>query len=131
MLRRLALLITCVATAACASTVATTVGFPAADADDDDVLTTAEFHEFFDDTDAYERYDDNDDGNLTRQEYNEAVDEAYETDAYFKGLDASNDGSLTRAEFIDGWFRMFDANQDQRLSRGEFDSAVEALSVEL
>jgi Ca2+-binding EF-hand superfamily protein len=110
---------------------AATAGFPAADADDDDVLSAAEFQEAFDDLDAYERYDDDDDGNLSRTEYNEAVDEKYETDAYFKGLDRDANSQLSRQEFIDGWFAMFDADQSKTLSEGEFRSAVDALSVEL
>ena len=115
---------------ACA-TVATTAGFPAADADDDDVLSAAEFQEAFDDLDAYERYDDDDDGNLSRTEYNEAVDDNYETDAYFKGLDKDANNQLTRQEFIDGWFRMFDSDQSSTLTESEFRSAIGALSLEV
>lgn len=131
MIRGFMAMLVCLATSACAGTVASTVGFPSADSDDDDVLTAAEFNEFFDDTDAYERYDDNDDGMLSRQEYNEAVDEAYESDAYFAGLDTDRSTTLTKAEFLDGWFKMFDGDRNGRLTRGEFENAIDALSVEL
>ena len=77
-MNRTAILAISIALAACAS-VATTVGFPAADADDDNVLSYSEFNEVFDDTDGYERYDDDDNGVLNRTEYNEAVDTQYET----------------------------------------------------
>ncbi|HSL70181.1 MAG TPA: hypothetical protein VK864_08050 [Longimicrobiales bacterium] len=117
--------------AGCATTAATTIGFPAADADDDDLLTSAEFNEFWDDSDLYERFDDNDDGNLTRQEYNEAVEDGYETEAHFKGLDSNNNGMLDRSEFINGWFNMFDADKNSRLTRAEFENAVDALEPEL
>ena len=116
--------------AAC-STVTSTVGFPAADANDDDMLNRAEFEEFWDDTDAFGRYDDNDDGMLSRMEYNEAVDSDYEGDAYFRGLDTNNNGNLSRDEMIGGWFNMFDLNKNGTLSDDEFDNAVGALSVEL
>ena len=118
------------AVAGCA-TVATTVGFPAADADDDDVLSTQEFHKFFDDVDAYERFDDNDDEALSRGEYNEAVDDGYETDAHFKGFDTDGNGSLSRDEFINGWYGMFDTDKSATLTRGEFENAIEALEPEL
>ena len=131
MLRKsLAVLVTAGFAAACATTVAT-VGFPAADANDDNMLTRAEFTEFFDDTDAYERYDDNDDGNLSRMEYNEAVASRYEGDAYFRGLDRDSNGSLTRMEFIDGWFGMFDTDRSGNLSRSEFENALDGLELEL
>jgi Ca2+-binding EF-hand superfamily protein len=77
------------------------------------------------------RYDDDDDGNLSRTEYHEAVDDSYETDAYFKGLDQDANNQLSRQEFNDGWFRMFDADQNGTLSESEFRSAIGALSVEL
>ena len=116
--------------AACAS-VATTVGFPAADADDDNMLSYAEFNEVFDDTDGYERYDDDDNGVLSRTEYNEAVDAQYETDAFFHGLDRNHNGTLTREEFVAGWFNMFDTDKNNYLRRAEFESAIRALEVEL
>jgi Ca2+-binding EF-hand superfamily protein len=129
MIRKVGLLAVAFAFAAC-STVATTVGFPAADADDDDALSNAEFHEFFDDTDAFERFDDNDDGSLNRTEYNEAVDDAYEGDSYWTGLNGDNNDRLSREEFIGGWFKMFDADRNNMLTRSEFENAIESLSVE-
>lgn len=119
-----------VALSACA-TAATTVGFPAADADDNDALSPAEFNEFFDDTDAFEKFDDDDDGFLNRTEYNEAVDSPYEADSYFTPLDANQDAKLDRSEFIGGWFGMFDGDKNGALSKGEFENAIESLEVEL
>jgi hypothetical protein len=114
MTRAMVILAGCLATAGCASTVATTVGFPTADADNDDMLTTAEFREFIDDSNAFENYDDNDDGMLSRMEYNEAVESTYETDDYFRGFDTDSNGSLNETEFIEGWFKQFDKNKDDR-----------------
>ena len=131
MLRKLIGLAACIGMAACASTAATTIGFPAADANDDDLMNLAEWNEFDGDSDLFTRYDDDDDGNLTRTEYNEAVDPTFESDAYFAGLDADRSGNLSRSEFIDGWFRMFDSDSSGTLTRGEFDNAVEALEFEL
>jgi hypothetical protein len=116
--------------AAC-GTVASTVGFPAADANDDDALTRTEFNEFWDETDAYERFDDNDDGNLSREEYNEAVDSEYEAEAYFRGFDTDNNMMLSREEFVGGWFRMFDVDKNGMHSKREFENSVKSLSVEL
>lgn len=130
MLRKIGLLATALAFAGCA-TVATTVGFPAADANDDDMLNSAEFHEFFDDTDAFERFDDDDDGSLTRTEYNEAVDDTYETDAYFNGLDTDKNSKLNKHEFVGGWFNLFDADKNNMLSKAEFENAIASLEVEL
>src|SRR5688572_9755150 len=124
MMRIIGTLAVSVAFAAC-STVASTVGFPAADADDDDMVNRAEFNEFFDDTDLFERFDDDDNGNLNRTEYNEAVDDAYETDAYFRGLDRDNSNTLSRDEFIGVWFDMFDGDRSGTLTRGEFRNAIE------
>ena len=130
MLRKFGALAAALTLAACA-TVASTVGFPAADADDDDLLSVAEFREFFDDTDAYERFDDNDDGMLSRTEYTEAVDSPYEADTYWHGLNIDHNDTLSRDEFIDGWFKMFDADKSNSLSRAEFENAIESLEVEL
>jgi len=130
MLRSTTALAHCLSFAACAS-LATTVGFPAADADDNDVLSQSEFNEFFDDTDGFERFDDDDNGSLSRTEYNEAVDATYETDAFFSGLDRDHNSSLSRSEFLTGWFGQFDANKNGSLSRSEFEASLEALSVEL
>lgn len=130
MIKRLGILAMAVALGAC-STVATTVGFPAADADDDDSLSSTEFHQFFDNIDLFERFDDDDNGTLSRTEYNEAVDDAYEADAYWNGLNTDNNDQLTREEFIGGWFKLFDADKNNLLSRSEFDNAIESLEPEL
>lgn len=117
-------------TAGCSSAVST-VGFPAADANDDDMLNRAEFEEFWDDTDAWERFDDNDDNMLSRTEYNEAVDANYEPDGYFRGLDTNNSGNLSRDELVGGWFNMFDMNKNGMLDDDEFDNAIESLNFEI
>ena len=130
MLRKFSVLAIAIALGGCA-TMATTVGFPAADADDDDSLSSAEFHEFFDDTDYFERIDDDDNGTLSRTEYNEAVDTEYEAETYWTGLNTDNNDQLTRDEFIGGWFKMFDTDKNGMLSENEFENAIESLEVEL
>lgn len=130
-MRSVTALVSALALAAC-STVATTIGFPAADADDNDALSQSEFHEFLtDDTKAYGNFDDNDDGMLNRTEYNEAVDDAYETDSFFRGLDRDSSGMLSQQEFIDGWFNIFDTDRNGTLTRREFEAAIDALEPEL
>lgn len=128
--RSLTSLLAAVALAGCAATAAT-IGMPAADANDDDVLSRGEFAEAFDDLDVFERYDDNDDGHLSMTEYREAVDDEIESDAYFHGFDRNNDHMLSRTEFLDGLFATFDRDGSGTLNSSEFGAAVEALEVEL
>jgi Ca2+-binding EF-hand superfamily protein len=130
MIRTFATVTVALAIGACA-TVATTVGFPAADADDNDMISTTEFGEVWDDFDLFERFDDDDNNTVSRTEYNEAVDATYETDAYFRGLDRDRNGTLSRDEFVNGWFTMFDNDRNGSLNRNEFRSAMDALNFEL
>ena len=130
MIRTIAMFTVAVALAACA-TVATTVGFPAADADDNDLISVSEFRNVWDDMDIFEKFDDDNNGNLNRTEYNTAVDNPYETDTYWRGFDKNRDNMLSRDEFIDGWFTMFDADRSGSHNRSEFRSAMESLEVEL
>src|ERR671925_36095 len=104
MIRTMATLTVALAFAACA-TVASTVGFPVADDDDNNTVS--------------------------RTEYTEAVDAIYETDAYFRGLDRDRNGTLSRDEFINGWFTMFDTDRNGSLNRSEYRSAMDALNFEL
>lgn len=129
-MQRIAFFMSCVSLVACA-TAAATVGFPAADADDNDLLSPAEFNEFFDDTNLFERFDDNDDHALSRAEYNEAVDSQYETDSHFNGLDRDASATLSRSEFVDGWFTMFDEDKNGSLTHAEFETAIGSLDPEL
>ena len=129
-MRTVAALFSSVALAACA-TVASTVGFPSADADDNDVLSQSEFDEVFDDTRLYGNFDDNDDGMLSRMEYNEAVDDMYETDAFFTGFDRDRNGMLSRQEFVTGWFTAWDIDRSGSLDRREFTAAMNGLEPEL
>ena len=128
--RSLTTFLTAVALAGCAAT-ASTIGMPAADDNDDDVISRGEFAEAFDDLDAFERFDDNDDGHLSMNEYREAVDDEIEGDAYFNGFDRNNDDRLSRTEFLDGLFDTFDRDDNGTLNSAEFGAAVEALEVEL
>ena len=130
MIRTFATLTVALALGACASAVAT-VGFPAADDDDNDMISTTEFGEVWADFDLFENFDDDDNNTVSRMEYNEAVDAPYETDAFFRGLDRDRNGSLTRDEFVNGWFTMFDTDRNGSHNRSEFRSAMDALNFEL
>jgi Ca2+-binding EF-hand superfamily protein len=130
MIRTIATLTVALAIAACA-TVATTVGFPVADADNNEMISTAEFGEVWDDLDLFENFDDDDNGTVSRTEYNEAVAATYETDSYFRGLDRDRNGTLSRDEFINGWYTMFDNDRSGSLNRNEFRSAIDALNPEI
>ena len=130
MFRTIATLTVALTIAACA-TVATTVGFPAADVDNNDMISSAEFGEVWDDLDLFERFDDDDNGNVNRTEYNEAVAATYEPDAYFRGLDRDRNGNLSRQEFVTGWFTMFDNDRSGSMNRSEFRSALDALTFEV
>jgi hypothetical protein len=99
------------------------VGFPVADANRDAALAPPEFDRWIIDTNAYARFDDNDDGVIDRREYDKAVEDKYETDDYFNAFDLNDDGTLSRGEFVGGLFRMYDVNRDGLLSEEEFDFA--------
>lgn len=107
------------------------LGWPGVDTNDDDMVSREEFEEFFDDTDAFARYDDDDDGVLSQAEYDEAVEDRLEGEAYFAGLDADGSGGLDRAEFIDGLYSLYDSDRSGMLSESEFTSLVGALEVEV
>jgi Ca2+-binding EF-hand superfamily protein len=130
MMRTFAALTVALAFGACA-TVVSTVGFPAADADDNDMISSTEFGEVWADFDLFENFDDDDNNTVSRTEYNEAVNTTYESDAYFRGLDRDRSGTLTRDEFVNGWFTMFDNDRNGTLNRNEFRSAMDALTFEL
>jgi Ca2+-binding EF-hand superfamily protein len=130
MIRTIATLTIALAIAACA-TVATTVGFPAADVDNNEMISSTEFGEVWDDLDVFENFDDDDNGSVSRIEYNEAVETIYESDAYFRGLDRDRNGSLTRDEFVNGWYTMFDNDRSGSHNRNEFRSAIDALNFEM
>lgn len=116
------------ALAACSSTNGGTYGFPVADVDDDDSVTPEEYLEFWKTSDRYSIYDVNNDGNLDRAEYMEAVDdERYHGDEFFHGLDRNRDNVLSRQEFVVGWFKMFDVDNNGVLSEAEYESALDAL----
>ena len=114
--------------AACA-TAATTIGFPAADADDNESLTRKEFDEFWDDTNLFERFDDDDDRALSLKEFQEAVDSEYE--AHFTHFDINKNNSLSASEMTCGWYDLFDADKSGTLSRGEFEKSIAGLEVEI
>jgi hypothetical protein len=107
------------------------VGFPVADVNQDASLAPAEFDRWVIDTNAYARFDDNDDGVISRDEYNKAVEERYEGDDYFIAFDLDQDGSLSRNEFVGGLFRMYDINRDGLLTQDEFDLAREGLDEDI
>lgn len=114
----------CVATAAA-------LGWPAVDTNDDDMVSRAELGEFFDTTDTFAGYDDDDDQVLSQEEYREAVSGAVEGDAYFRGYDRDANGSLTSTEFTDGLYGTFDADSSGMLSEGEYAALIGALQVEV
>lgn len=128
MLRRLGALAVVLALGACATT-ASTVGFPSADADDDDLLSFAEFDQYFVDSGLFSEFDDNNDGMLNREEYNDSVHETYETDVYFNALDVDHNGMVSRSEFLDGWFKMFDMDRSNTLDSTEFANAIQSLET--
>jgi Ca2+-binding EF-hand superfamily protein len=130
MIRTMATLTVALAFAACA-TVASTVGFPVADDDDNNMISSTEFSEVWADFDLFENFDDDDNNTVSRTEYTEAVDAIYEIDAYFRGLDRDRNGTLSRDEFINGWFTMFDTDRNGSLNRSEYRSAMDALNFEL
>ena len=112
---------------ACASSSGGTYGFPAADVDDDDSVSPDEYLEFWKTSDRFAEYDLSRDGNLDRTEYNEAVEEPYQGDDYFRGLDRNMDNVLSSQEFISGWYKMFDLDGNGVLSRAEYEAAIDAL----
>ena len=107
------------------------VGFPVADANRDAALAPPEFDRWIIDTNAYQRFDDNDDGVIDRHEYDKAVENKYETDDYFNAFDLNDDGTLSRGEFVGGLFRMYDVNRDGLLSEEEFDFARRGLDEDI
>lgn len=129
-MRNTVLFATIVLLAGCAAAV-TELGYPSVDADDDGQVSTAEFEEFLDDVDAFDRYDDNDDDVLSQEEYREAVDAEISGVDYFRGFDRDNTGGLSESEFADGLFGIYDADGSGGLSEDEFENAVEALAFEL
>lgn len=116
--------------AGCAAAV-TELGYPRVDSNDDGRVSAAEFAEFLDDVDAFERYDDNDDDRLSQEEYREAVDAEIGTGEYFRGFDRDNSGWLSEREFADGLFGLYDADGSGWLDEQEFENAVAALAFEL
>jgi Ca2+-binding EF-hand superfamily protein len=130
MIRTFATLAVALTLGACA-TVATTVGFPVADDDDNDMISNTEYSEVWDEFDLFENFDDDDNNTISRMEYNEAVEATYEGDAYFRGLDRDRNGTLSRDEFVNGWFQMFDNDRSGSLNRSEFRSAMDALTFEI
>ena len=128
-MRTFAALVTTLALSACASS-GTTIGFPSADADDNDMLSQSEFDVVFEDTGFYGEFDVNDDGMLSRAEYNEAVDDAYATDEFFIGYDRDRSGSLSRQEFVNGWFFSWDSDRSGSLDSREYSAAIAALDTD-
>ena len=108
-----------------------TVGFPVADANQDAALAPPEFDRWIQDTNAYGRFDDDDDGVISRHEYTKAVEARYETDEYFFAFDLDQNGTLSRDEFVGGLFRMYDINRDGVLSNEEFDLARNGLDEDI
>ncbi|MFP4623070.1 MAG: EF-hand domain-containing protein [Gemmatimonadota bacterium] len=130
MMRVLALLAAAAMVTGCA-TAAGELAFPAVDADDDGQVSRMEFEGFLGDMNAFDRYDDNNDGELSLEEYREAVTAGIEGEAYFRGFDQDRSGGLSRAEFISGIFSTYDRNGDGWLNEEEFEGAVTGLSLEL
>ena len=114
------------ALAACSSAT-TTLGFPAADVNDDDAVSREEYLEFWNTTTAFAVYDVSGDGNLDRAEYGDAVDDAYDGDDFFIGLDRDMNHVLSQNEFVGGWYLMFDVDRNGVLSRDEYNAAINAL----
>jgi hypothetical protein len=135
MIRKLGALGLAFALAACSTSASTStnepgiVGFPAADGDNNRALSVTEFRDFLGGN-AYNRFDDNHDGLLSRKEYEEAVSDEYETDAFWHALNKNHNETLNRKEFIDGWFKIFDVDKNGRLSQAEFDHAIEHLDLD-
>jgi len=115
------------ALAACSGNSSPTVGFPAADVNDDDSVTPEEYLEFWKTTNRYADFDLDRDGSLNRFEYGEAVDDLYDGDEFFTGLDRNRDNLLSSEEFIKGWYMMFDVDGNKVLSRDEYNAAINAL----
>jgi hypothetical protein len=123
----LATLTLSLALAACSGNHTTTLGFPAADVDDDASITPQEYLQFWKTTNRYDDFDVDRNGTLNKNEYEEAVDDDYDGPEFFHGLDRNQDGMLTGEEFIKGWFLMFDVDRNNVLSRAEYDAAINAL----
>ena len=120
----------CALAAGCAAAVAEW-GFDSTDTDENDAISRAEWADFMDGLDLYPRYDDNDDGYLSREEYREAVDSSIEGESYYLGFDRDRNDLLTENEFRDGIFNSFDRDGNGWFNEGEYESAVNALAVEL
>ena len=128
---RISTLLLSFALAGCGATAAQTIGWPAADADETGSLTMDEFTYYWNSNELFERMDDNDNGCVSRKEYTEFVQDEYEGDVYFNGLDEDHDGTICRQEMIPGWYSMFDTDKDGILSRHEFNLSIDALEPEL
>ena len=128
---RISTLLLSFALAGCGATAAQTIGWPAADADETGSLMMDEFTYYWNSNQLFERMDDNDNGCVGRKEYTEFVQDEYEGDVYFNGLDENHDGAICRQEMIPGWFKMFDTDKNGRLSRHEFNLSIDALEPEL
>ncbi|HSL70180.1 MAG TPA: hypothetical protein VK864_08045 [Longimicrobiales bacterium] len=128
---RISTLLLSFALAGCGATAAQTIGWPAADADETGSLTMDEFTYYWNSNELFERMDDNDNGCVSRKEYTEFVQDEYEGDVYFNGLDDDHDGTICRQEMIPGWYNMFDTDKDGILSRHEFNRSIDALEPEL
>ena len=128
---RISTLLLSFALAGYGATAAQTIGWPAADADETGSLMMDEFTYYWNSNQLFERMDDNDNGCVGRKEYAEFVQDEYEGDVYFNGLDENHDGAICRQEMIPGWFNMFDTDKNGRLSRHEFNLSIDALEPEL
>jgi hypothetical protein len=127
MKKAIATLTLSLALAACSGNSSPTMGFPAADANDDDAVTPEEYLEFWKTTNRFADYDLDRDGGLNLHEYGEAVDDPYDGEEFFVGLDRNRDRLLSGEEFIKGWYMIFDVDRNGVLSRAEYDSAINAL----
>ncbi len=129
-MRNTVLFVTIALLTGCAAAVSE-LGYPSVDSNDDGRVSNAEFEEFLDDVDAFDRYDDNDDDALSQEEYREAVDAEISGGEYFRGFDRDNSRGLSEREFADGLFGIYDADGSGWLNEDEFENAVAALAFEL
>lgn len=111
-----------------AGCMATATEFTAADMDDDDLVSRAEFSDYMAGIDAFGAYDANGDGVLSQTEYRAAVDVVLEGPGYWRGFDRDYSDDLTEEEFVNGVFASYDRDGDGWLDEAQFQAAIAGLA---
>lgn len=111
-----------------AGCMATATEFTAADMDDDDLVSRAEFSDYMAGIDAFGAYDANGDGVLNQTEYRAAVAVVLEGPGYWRGFDRDYSDDLTEEEFVNGVFASYDRDGDGWLDQAQFQAAIAGLA---